>query len=66
MFKKNKLGIIEWLVLIIIMSIPIVNIVFLIWGLVKNKFSENLKNFVIAYFIVFLLLGGGLFQLGIF
>ena len=62
MFKKNKLGILEWFILILVMSIPIVNIIFLIWGILKNKFSENLKNFGVAYVLFIILIGGGLFN----
>ena len=62
MLTKSKLSILEWFVLIIIMSIPLVNLIFLIWGLVKDKFSENVKNFVIAYFIFVILFAGGLFR----
>lgn len=66
MFKKNKLSIFEWFLLIIIVSIPIVNVIFIVWGVLGNKFSENLKNFGIAYVIFYLLFVGGLWQGGIF
>ncbi len=66
MLKKTKLSIIEWFVLVLIMSIPLVNVIVLIWGLVKNKFSENIKNFVIAYIIFYFIFLGGLWQGGIF
>lgn len=66
MFKKNKLSIFEWLILIILISIPIVNIIFVVWGILNNKFSENLKNFGIAYLIFYLLFAGGLWQSGLF
>lgn len=61
MFKKNKLNVLEWLILIILLSIPIVNIIFIIWGILNNKFSQNLKNFGIAYVIWVYVLGGGFF-----
>ncbi len=66
MFKKNKLNVLEWLILIIIVSIPIVNVIFIIWGVLNNKFSENLKNFAIAYVIFYLLIAGGIWQGGLF
>lgn len=66
MFKKNKLSILEWFILLVIVSIPIVNIIFVIWGILNNKFSVNLKNFGIAYVIFYLLFVGGLWQGGIF
>lgn len=62
MFKKNKLSILEWLLLIVILSIPILNVVFVIWGLLNNKFSQNLKNFGVAYVIWVYVLGGGIWR----
>ena len=58
MFKKNKLNVLEWLILIIFLSIPLFNIIFIIWGVLNNKFSQNLKNFGIAYVIWVYVLGG--------
>ena len=66
MFKKNKLSILEWFLLLILVSIPIVNIIFIVWGVLNNKFSENLKNFGIAYVIFYFLLGAGFWQGGLF
>lgn len=66
MFKQNKLTIFQWFVLILIMSVPILNIIFLVWGFLTNRFSRNLKNFIIAYLIFYLLFAGGLFQFGFF
>lgn len=61
MFKQNKLSIFEWFILLVFLTFPIINIIFVIWGVVNNKFSVNLKNFGIAYIIWYVLVGGGLF-----
>ena len=61
MFKKNKLSILEWFILLVLLTIPVVNVIFVIWGVINNKFSLNLKNFGIAYIIWYVLVGGSIF-----
>lgn len=64
MFKKNKLSIFEWFLLILIVNIPIVNVIFIVWGVLTNKFSQNLKNFAVAYVIFYILFVGGIWRGG--
>lgn len=66
MFRKDRLSIFQWFVLILIMSVPILNVIFLIWGFLTNRFGRNLKNFIIAYIIFVYLFTGGLLQFGFF
>jgi hypothetical protein len=66
MFKTNRLSVVEWIVLLIILSIPILNVIFAIYMFVKKKASETVKNFFIAYLVLYFLawlgLLGGVFN----
>jgi uncharacterized membrane protein YsdA (DUF1294 family) len=62
MFRKDRLSVLAWIVLIVILSIPIVNIVFAVYMFIKRKASETVKNFFVAYLILYLLAMLGLFN----
>ena len=66
MFKKDRLSVLEWIVLLIILAIPILNVVFAVWMFFRGKASETVKNFFIAYLVLYLLafIGvlGGVFE----
>lgn len=66
MFKRDRLTVLEWIVLLIILTIPILNVIFAIWMFFRGKASETVKNFFIAYLLLYLLawIGvlGGVFE----
>ena len=66
MFRTDRLSVLEWILLLIILSVPILNVVFAVWMFFRGKASETVKNFFIAYLILYLLafLGvlGGVFE----
>lgn len=66
MFRTDRLSVLEWILLLVILSVPILNVVFAVWMFFRGKASETVKNFFIAYLILYLLafLGvlGGVFE----
>lgn len=64
MFKRNTLSILVWGLLILILSIPILNLIFLIWGFLAHRFSKNVRNFIVAYIILYFIFGVAAFQGG--
>ena len=61
MFKKDKLSVIEWIVLLIILSVPILNVIFAVWMFLRGRASETVKNFFIAYLVLYVLAFLGMF-----
>mgnify|MGYP000903852237 CR=1 FL=1 len=66
MFKSDRLSVAEWIVLLIILAIPILNVIFAIYMFIQRKASETVRNFFIAYLVLYFLawLGilGGVFN----
>lgn len=66
MFRNDKLSVLEWILLLVILTIPILNVIFAIWMFFRGRASETVKNFFVAYLILYLLawLGilGGVFN----
>ena len=62
MFRKDKLSVLSWLVLIIILSIPVVNVIFVLVMLLGPGASSTVKNFFIAYLILWALAFFGMFN----
>ncbi len=62
MFRKNKLSVIAWVVLIVILSIPILNIVFAVLMFLRRGTSDTVKNFFIAYLLLYALAFFGMFN----
>lgn len=59
MFEKDQLGVFDWILFFVLMSIPIVNIIFFIILLAGGNTNQTLKNYlwagiVMAVFAVFL------------
>ncbi len=65
MFKRKELGVLPWMLLIAILSVPILNLIFLIWGFVTNRFSKSVQNFIIAFMIMYYVFGVSLFSRGL-
>ncbi len=62
MFRRDKLSVLAWIVLIIILSIPILNIVFAVYMFIGGRSSDTVKNFFIAYLILYFLAFFGMFN----
>lgn len=66
MFRTDKLSVLEWILLLVILTVPILNVVFAVWMFIRGRASETVKNFFVAYLILYLLawLGilGGVFE----
>lgn len=62
MFRRDKLSVLAWMALIIILSIPILNIVFAGWMFIRRGTSETVKNFFIAYLILYFFAFFGVFN----
>lgn len=53
MYRSNKLGLIEWIVLLVILAIPIVNIIVGVWLYIRKGTSSTVRNFILALAIIF-------------
>ncbi len=62
MFRKDRLSVLAWLVLIIILSIPIVNIIFAVYMFIRRRTSDTVKNFFVAYLVLYFLALFGMFN----
>jgi len=62
MFRRDKLSVFAWIVLIIILSIPIVNIIFAVIMFIRSGTSDTVKNFFIAYLLLYALAFFGMFN----
>jgi hypothetical protein len=71
MFEKDQLGIFDWILFFILMSIPLVNIIFFIVLLTSGNTNRSLKSYlgaslimiVIGVFMAFTVLAGVLQEL---
>jgi len=55
--------VLAWIALIVILSIPIVNVIFAVWMFIRRGTSDTVKNFFVAYLILDILAAGlGLFN----
>ena len=48
MFKRKDISVLAWMILILILSVPILNVVFVVWVLLSSRANRSVKNFVIA------------------
>ena len=48
MFKQKNISVLAWMILILILSVPILNVVFVILTLLSSKANKSVKNFLIA------------------
>jgi hypothetical protein len=71
MFEKDQLGIFDWILFFILMSIPLVNIIFFIILLTSGNTNKSLKSYLgaslimalIGIFLAFTVLAGVLQEL---
>lgn len=52
MYKSNKLGLIDWLILLVLLAIPVVNIIVGILLYLSPGTSRTVKNFLLAVVII--------------
>ncbi len=62
MFRRDKLSVLAWIILIIILSIPVVNLIFAVLMFISKKTSDTVKNFFIAYLVLYALAFFGMFN----
>lgn len=55
MFTSDRLSVLAWIALIVILSIPIVNVVFAVLMFIRRRTSQTVKNFFIAYLVLYVL-----------
>ena len=53
MFSKDRLSVLAWIVLIIILSIPVLNIIFAVIMFLRPRTSATVKNFFIAFLVLY-------------
>ena len=54
MYRSNKLGIIDWIVLLVILAIPVVNIIVGILLYIRPGTSSTVRSFLVALLIMIL------------
>ena len=62
MFRRDKLSVLAWIILIIILSIPVLNIIFAVVMFLRSGTSDTVKNFFIAYLLLYALAFFGMFN----
>jgi len=62
MFRKDRLSVLAGIVLIVILSIPVVNVVFAVIMFIRRGTSGTVKNFFVAYLILWCFAVFGLFN----
>lgn len=65
MFRKDRLSVLAWMVLLFILTVPILNVIFVVWILIRRRASHTVKNFFLAYGVFYLLAIFGMFN-GVF
>lgn len=62
MFKKNDISVLAWMILILILSVPVLNVIFVIWAIISDSVNKTVKHFFGAYLIFWLLALIGIFN----
>lgn len=62
MFKKQEVSVVGWILLLVILNVPVLNIIFVVWAFLSNKVNRTLKNFFSAYLVFWLLSFFGIFS----
>lgn len=65
MFTSDRVSVLGWVILLLIMSVPILNVIFVIWMFLRRKSSKTIKNFLVTFLVFYLLAFFGM-QTGIF
>jgi hypothetical protein len=62
MFKRKEISVLGWMILILILQIPILNVIFVIWVILSNRANRTVKNFFFAYLVFWALSFFGIFS----
>jgi len=62
MFKRKEISVLGWVILILILSVPVLNVVFVIWAILSNRVNKSVKNFFFAYLVFWALSFFGIFS----
>lgn len=63
MFKRKDISVLAWMILILILSVPVLNVIFVVWVLLSSKANRSVKNFVVAGLMFWILAAAfGLFS----
>lgn len=54
--KDKPLSVGDWIITLIILSIPLVGFIFLLYWSLSSSSNTNRKNFCIAYLVIFLII----------
>ena len=65
MFKRNEISTFAWIVLLVVLSIPILNVIVGVILYLDRKTNRTVKNFFNAFIVLWLLAMIGLFN-GVF
>lgn len=61
MFRRKEVSVLGWMILILILNVPILNVVFVIWAFLSSRVNKTLKNFFVAYIVFWFLAFFGIF-----
>lgn len=62
MFSRKEVGVLGWVLLLIILNVPVLNVIFVVWALLSSRVNKTLKNFFVAYLVFWLLSFFGIFS----
>lgn len=62
MYKRDDISVLAWIILILILSVPVLNVIFVIWALLSDKANKSVKNFFAAYLVFWFLALFGIFD----
>lgn len=65
MYTGKTVSVLGWILLLIIMNIPVVNVIFVIWMFIRRRANQSIKNFFVAYLIFYVFAMFGMFN-GVF
>ena len=55
MFKRKDISVLAWMILLLILTVPILNIVFVVWTLLSSRVNKTVKNFFVAFLVFYVL-----------
>jgi len=61
MFSRKEVSVLGWMILLLILNVPILNVIFVIWAFLSSRVNKTLKNFFVAYLVFWLLAFFGIF-----
>ena len=62
MFKGKEISVLGWIILILVLSVPIVNVIFVVWAILSHRVNRTVKNFFFAFLVFWALSFFGFFS----